>query len=169
MSKIIYKAEMIIFVHHPDKEKPEGKRIEILRFPVQSFEVDGAGGKIDLASSDEQRIVCQFNQARAQKNIIFYLKQGKDMKTDMYVPAAKIINLPKSEQKNFTVSFSVRFIKGETTLRNVSLLSSANFSETPIPVGKTPPLLKMKLSFKSSELYNSVGGQKTEVMSQISC
>ena len=162
MSKITYKANLIIFIHNSDKENSE-RKVEILNLPVHSFEVaGGAIGKIDVTSSDEQMIICQFEQARNYKNIIFYMKQGKD------IPLNKLIGLSKSYknsyngENSFTVSFGVSVIKGEMIMRRVSLQSTGKFSETPIPVGKAPPLLKMKLSFESPKLYKSASGQKTE-------
>ena len=160
MSKITYIANLFMFVHYPEKEKKEDK-IDHIKFPVHSFEVDGgANRKIVLASGNEQIIDSEFEQAQIHKNIIFYLKQNYE------VPSAKLINLSKSDRKDFTVLFMVKAMKGETSLRTLSLRTKASFSEAAAPVGGTPALLKMKLSFCSSDLSEKVGEKSFEVIQQ---
>jgi hypothetical protein len=159
MSKITYKGKLSIFIRHPDKNKPAGFSVEILAVPFQSFEVDGGGAKkINLNSTDEPQIVSGIEQAINQKSFTVYLKQGIE------VPSAKLIDLAKSSQKYFTTHFMIMFFKDDSLSRTIGLLTTANLSETPIPVGGTPALLKMMFAFKSIDAYRGMLDRKTALI-----
>jgi hypothetical protein len=129
-----------------------------LGFGVDFFEVDGgANRKIDLDSTDEFNIGSEFEQARIYKNIIFYIRADSD--------SHKLIELSKSDKKDFFMSFSASVYSEAKLIRKVEIQSSAtNFAETPIPVGKTPPLLKAKMILNRITLLIGLFDEKRNVM-----
>ena len=152
MSNMQYKAPLEIFVHHPVPGGTETK-IESLHYDVHSFEVDGgAVRKINLDSTDEPTINSELEQARTYKNITLYMKSGKRAST------AKLIELFKSSVKSFNAYFYVNvYQKSEAKLLRVTnLIAKSSFLEAPIPVGDTPPALKIRLNLDSIELYRGV-------------
>ena len=156
MSKIRFEGEMALFIRHPDATKPAGIRVELLKIPFQTFETNGSAAKqINLNSSDETQVVSGIEQAIGSKNITVYLRQG------IGAPKDKLIGLAKSEQKEFTTHFAIKFYKGESYLRSIGVLTTASLTETPIPVGGTPALLKMNFAFKSVDAYRGVLDKKT--------
>ena len=159
MPNITYGASLLIVIHHPVNGKPDG-RVETLRFPVRSFSVSGgADRRIDLTSTNESLIASEFEQARIYSNIIFFIQPSND------APTNELINLSKSDKKNFTISFQVSVRDEAITLRMISLQSHAtNFVETPVPVGGTPPLLKARFTLSSPDLAY---GQRDEKLGHI--
>ena len=154
MATIEYRASLDLFVHHTDD------RVEHFNYNVDNFEVDGgAVRKISLGSASEPLINNELEQARTHKNLIFYLKSNNRHST------SKIIDLFKSGVKIFNAYF---YIKGyekaqKQPSRVKNLIAKSSFLEAPIPIGATPPSLKVKLSLNQIEFYQGGYNEKGDL------
>jgi hypothetical protein len=158
MSDIVY-GDLLILIEKMVNGKPEGAPEPYGGF-VDSFEVDGgADRKIEISSGIDFHISSEFEQARIYKNIILYIRPGGNTFT-------KLLDLSKSGKKDFFMSFTVLVWSdiGHFT-RKIEIQSFAtNFAGTPIPVGKTPPLLKMKMMMNRIQLNIGVYDEKRKAM-----
>ena len=152
MSDMKYEAPLDIFIHYPVNGSSDTK-IELLHYDVDSFEVDGgAVRKINLTSTEEKVIDNELEDARTFKNITFYLKSSRRAST------SKLIDLAKSGVATFTTNLLVKVYKKSERklLRVCNLIAKSSFIESPIPVGGTPPSMKIRLSLDNIELYRGV-------------
>jgi hypothetical protein len=155
MSNIDYHGSLKIIVQKIVGGKREWTP-EILGFGVDSFEVDGgADRKIEIGTAVDFNISSEFEQARAYKNIILYIKADSE--------SHKLLELSKSGKKDFFMFFAVLVSSDEGHfIRKVEIQSSAtNFAGTPIPVGKT---LKAKMTLNEIRLLVGVYDEKRKVM-----
>jgi hypothetical protein len=158
MSDIVY-GDLLILIEKTVNGKPEGAPERYGGF-VDFFEVDGgADRKIEISSALDFHISSEFEQARIYKNIILYMRPGGDT-------FAKLLDLSKSGKKDFFMGFTV-LVWSDTGhfTRQMEIQSFAtNFAGTPIPVGKTPPLLKMKMMMNRIQLNIGRFDEKRKVM-----
>ncbi len=151
MSNMKYKAELYIITH--EQKDNSGKIIrdvERLNIPVHSFEVEGgANRKINLTSADEISVSSEFEQARMNKNIIFYIPPTKDFL------ALKLIDLRKNGPESFDIDFVISVYSRGKLISTLRLSSDvAWFFRHPAPEGKTPPLLKAWVRFTQAQLLH---------------
>jgi hypothetical protein len=69
-----------------------------------------------------------------------------------------LIDLSKSGVANFTTNLLVKMYKKSERklLRVCNLIAKSSFIEAPIPVGGTPPAMKIRLKLDRIELYRGV-------------
>src|SRR5215203_751292 len=151
MPSIEYMANVYIFIHRTGEAKTE-KKIDLLRYYVHSFEVDGASaGKTILSRTNEAIVKARFEEIRTHGNVILYIKSSREE------PTSKLIEAAKSGASGFTTSFGIRAVKDEEiTLTATSVQAKGSFAETPIPVGGTPPMLKVKLNLAAPTFFYGV-------------
>src|SRR5215207_2215242 len=152
MSDMKYEAPLDIFVRYPSPAGGDSK-IELLSFAVDSFAVDGgATRKISLTTTEEKVIDSELEDARTFKNITLYMKSGRRHST------SKLIDLAKSGANGFTTNMLVKIYKKseKKLLRVFNLIAKSSFLESPIPVGGTPPSMKIRLGLDQIELYRGV-------------
>src|SRR5690349_797385 len=108
MSHTKYRAELHIIPHDNGQDMPTEKLV----FPIQAFEVDGgANRKINLGSreTDEISVASEFEQARANKNLVFYIAPTPDFR------AIKLIQLGHAFfDMNFTLDIYLGHIKTQS-------------------------------------------------------
>ncbi len=154
MSNIEYRSDLDVFVEHPAAGQSKPK-MDVQFYFVETFE-SGTGGKIDLRTINDSTIAAEIERVRTQKTITIHL----DSKVWLD-PPSKIIDLSKSGIKNFSIVFRVKgYDKKTRKLVSVTaVIADAVFAETPIPVGGTPPSLKMKLNLSNIRANKYVGDQ----------
>ena len=144
MSNMKYRAELHVVPHTVSDEPTER-----LVLPVRSFEVDGgANRKIDLNSTDEISVTSEFEQARANKNFIFYIPPTTD-----FAPL-KLVGLGNPLQF-FDMNFALDIYSGHLKIQSLWIgADGAWLSPVPSPQGGTPPLLKAKVHFHDVRLLH---------------
>lgn len=154
MSALEYKANLDIYVHRA------GEKVDHFNYRIESFEVDGgANRKIELGSTPEAVIDCEMSQARTYKNLVFYLKSNRRHST------SKLIELFGSGVKTFNAYFYIygyeKTQKRPARVKN--LIAKSSFLEAPIPIGGTPPALKIKLGLDLIEYYQGGYNKQGEI------
>ena len=154
MANIEYRSDLDIFVNQPVPGKAEPK-LEVQFYFVETFE-SGAGGKIDLKTTNDSAIAAEIDRIRTQQKVTIYLNSKITL-----TPTSKLIDLAKSGVKNFSVVFRVKGFdkKEKKTVSVTALMADAVFDETPIPVGGTPPALKIKLTLSNARANRYAGDE----------
>ena len=146
-----YKSQLYIITHgtHDSAGNLIGDP-ERLDIPVHSFEVDGgANRKINLSSTNEIAISSEFEQARINKNITFYIPPTKDFL------ALKLIDLRKNGPETFDITFVISMYSKGKVIQTLRISTDvAWFLRLPAPEGGTPPLLKAMVRFHSVQLLH---------------
>lgn len=144
MANMKYRAELHIIPHETGDTASEK-----LVFPVHSFEVDGgANRKIALADTDEISVSSEFEQARANRNLVFYIPPTKDF------GALKLIAMG-NPLAFFDMNFALDIYSGHLKIQSLWIgADGAWLSPTPSPQGGTPPLLKAKVHFHDVRLLH---------------
>ena len=154
MSNTVYKSDLDVFVDYPvpGQSKP---KMDVHFYFVETFE-SGAGGKIDLRTTNDSTIAAEIDRIGKQKTVTIYLNSKLELD-----PTSKIIDLAKSGIKNFTIVFRVKGYDKKTRkiVSVTAVIAEAAFAETPIPVGGTPPSLKIKLNLSNIRANKYVGDQ----------
>jgi hypothetical protein len=154
MSNAVYKSDLDVFVDYPVPGQSKTK-MDVLFYFVETFE-NGAGGKIDLRTTNDSTIAAEIERIRKQKTITIYINSKLELD-----PTSKIIDLAKSGIKNFTIVFRVKGYDKKTRkiVSVTAIIAEASFVETPIPVGGTPPSLKIKLNMSNIRANKYVGDE----------
>ena len=158
MSKTKFEPTLIISTRQ--QTDADGKAIpafDIIRIPVHSFEVDGgANRKIDLSMVTEGILFSEFEQARSYKKLIFYIPPTKDFM------GLKLMNLATKNWHIFDLLFGVTVYTDGKQTQILSLSSrNASLRETPVPVGKTTALLRLKVRVNKPDLSHGQFDPKT--------
>ena len=153
MSDFFYSAGLMLDVRKSDNAKPE-----VLRFPVQAFQVTGgAHRKIEIDSTNEGAIGAEFEQARIYENVILFIKQGADS------PTAELIKLAKSGRKGFLMNFVVSVFDKAKRIRRYDLTSyKTSLAGVPVPVGATPAQFKAKMLLNAPEVWHGKRDEKLD-------
>jgi hypothetical protein len=154
MSNKEYRSDLDVFVSRAAADKSDSK-IEAQFYIVESFE-GGSGGKIDFRATNDTVIAAEMERIQAQKKVALYLNSRVTL-----TETSKLIELAKSDIKSFSVVFRVscRDQKTGKTLSAAAILADAVFLEIPIPVGGTPPSLKINLSLTNVRKVKRVGDE----------
>lgn len=154
MSNIVYRSDLDVFVSQTVPGTSELKT-EAQFYFVETFE-SGAGGKVDLNSTNDSAIAAEMGRVQTTKTVTLYRNSKLTL-----TPTSKLIDLSKSNIKNFSIVFRVSSYdkKEGKTLSVTAILADAVFLETPIPVGGTPPSLKIKLSLSDVRQTKHVGDE----------
>lgn len=154
MSNIEYRSDLDVFVSQSVPGKSESKMEAQLYF-VETFE-SGAGGKIDLRTTNDSTIAAEIERIRTQGKVTIYLNSQITL-----TPTSKIIDLSKSGIKSFSVVFRVKGHdkKERKTVSVTAVMADAAFAETAIPVGGTPAAIKIKLILSDIRVNRYVGDQ----------
>ncbi len=154
MSNVVYKSDLDVFVSQPVPGKSEPK-MDVYFYYVETFE-SGSGGKIDLNSTSDSTIAAEMERIQKGKTVTLYLNSRISLNQ-----TSQLIDLSKSNIKIFSVVFRVISYdrKEKKTLSVTAIIADAVLSETPIPVGGTPPSLKIKLSLSNVRQVKRVGDE----------
>lgn len=161
MPKTKFEPELIITTHKQiDANGKATPGLDIMFIPVHSFEVEGgANRKINLNSATEGIIFSEFEQARNYKTMIFYIPPTKDFL------GLKLMNLATRNWQLFDFLFTVSVLTDGKVTQTLSLSSrSASLRETPVPVGSTPALLRLKVRVKNPDMMHGQLDPKTRRM-----
>jgi hypothetical protein len=161
MPKTKFETELIITTHRQlDANGKEVPGLDIMFIPVHSFDVEGgANRKIDPASATEGIVFSEFEQARNYKTMIFYIPPTKDFL------ALKLMNLATRNWQLFDFIFSVKIFLDGKLSQLLSIVSrAASLRETPVPVGGTPALMRLKVRVKDPGLQHGQVDPKTKEM-----
>ena len=154
MSNVVYRSNLDVFVSKPAPGKSEPK-MEVYFYEVETFE-NVAGGKIDLKATNDSAIAAEMERLQKGKIVTLYVNPRISLN-----PTSQLIDAAKSGVKDISVVFRViaRDQKAKKVLRVTALVGDAVLLEMPIPVGGTPPSLKVKLSLSNSRLGQYAGDQ----------
>jgi hypothetical protein len=145
-----YKAELYIITHQQvDKNGNATGETERINIPIHAFEVEGgANRKIVLASMDEISVTSEFEQARAYKNLIFYVPPTKDFL------AVRLMEIGK-ELMHFDITFVISVFSHGKLIKALRFSpDGAWFSKTPTIEGGSPKLLKAWVRFHELQLLH---------------
>ncbi len=136
--------------HDDDAGKPLKILVEVEKFPVCSFSVEGGTSRsIDLDSASSISIGNEFGQARTYNNITLFLPPKKDF------TAAKLFSLRSGGLRFFTMLFQVNVFAGGVRIETLILLSTnAWLRRNPIPVGNKQALLMLDIGFNQVEILH---------------
>jgi hypothetical protein len=147
MSHTKYLGELHIIPHNNGQDTPTEKLV----LPIQAFEVDGGVNRmISLASTDDISVSSEFEQARANKNLVFYIAPTPDFR------GVKLMQMGAGPGiVFFDMNFTIDIYSGHTKTQSLWIgTDEAWISPTPSPQGGTPPSLKAKIHFHEVHLLH---------------
>jgi hypothetical protein len=122
-------------------------RIETVDFgPLGKRQYENISAEVGQGLANE-RIFSEFEQARNFQTFIFYIPPTSDFL------GVKLMNLATRTWHLFDIIFTVSVVTNGKRTQTLSLSSrSASLRETPVPVGTTPALLRLKVRVKNPDL-----------------